>query len=84
MPLPVLGGVSAEERHRLGEGREQAGGEETETLLTGEDGIACSRGPKAASSLDNAAVHAGRLAHRMGGQAHVPITRGCPRKTRRS
>ncbi|KAL4435251.1 hypothetical protein ABPG77_001933 [Micractinium sp. CCAP 211/92] len=37
MPLPVLGGVSAEERHRLGEGRERAGGEETETLLTGLD-----------------------------------------------
>ncbi len=51
MPLPVLGVVSAEERHRLGEGRERAGGEETETLLTGEDGIACSRGRKAVSAL---------------------------------
>ncbi|KAL4436630.1 hypothetical protein ABPG75_003769 [Micractinium tetrahymenae] len=37
MPLAVLGGLSAEERRSLGEGREVAGGAETETLLTGLD-----------------------------------------------
>lgn len=35
MPLPILGGVPARNRQRLGEGREKGSGAETETLLTG-------------------------------------------------